>query len=110
MKIRKRRLASGLWAKGSICKYREGKVIWSNYLRKISLVGIGKTTKWWHSGEESTCQYKRCRRCRFDPWVGKIPWKRKCLPTLVYLPGKSEGQRSLAGYSSWSCKELNTTD
>ena len=46
--------------------------------------------------KESTCQ---CRRCRFDVWVGKIPWRRECQPTPVVLPGKSHGQRSLAGYS-----------
>ena len=40
----------------------------------------------------------------FDPWVGKIPWRRKWQPTLVFLPGKSYGQRSLVGYSPWGCK------
>ena len=35
----------------------------------------------------------------FDPWVRKIPWRRKWPPTPVFLPGKSSGQRSLAGYS-----------
>jgi len=39
---------------------------------------------------------------RFDPWVGKIPWRRKWLPTPVFLPGESPGQRSLAGYSAWA--------
>ena len=38
-------------------------------------------------------------------WVGKIPWRRKWQPTTVSLPGKSHGQRSLAGYSSWGHKE-----
>jgi len=51
----------------------------------------------------------QCRRCRLDPWVGKIPWRRKWQPTPVFLPGKSHGQRSLAGYSPWGCKELDTT-
>ena len=36
--------------------------------------------------------------------VGKIPWRRKWQSTLVFLPGKSRGQRSLAGYSPWSQK------
>ena len=40
----------------------------------------------------------------FDPWVGKIPWRRKLQPTQVLLPGKSNGQRSLDGYSPWGCK------
>ena len=37
----------------------------------------------------------------FDPWVGKIPWRRKWQPTPVLLPGKSHGWRNLAGYSPW---------
>ena len=56
---------------------------------------------WWLSGKESTCQ---CRRLEFDPWVRKIPWKRKMEPTLVFFPWKSHGQRSLAGYSLWGHK------
>ena len=48
------------------------------------------------SGKEPTCQ---CRRHGFVPWVVKIPWRRKQQPTPVFLPGKSHGQRSLAGYS-----------
>ena len=44
------------------------------------------------------------------PWVRKIPWRRKWLPTPIFLPGESHGQRSLAGYSSWGCKESDTTE
>ena len=40
-----------------------------------------------------------CRRLRFDPWLGKIPWRRKWQPTPIFLPGKSHGQRSLVSYS-----------
>ena len=54
-----------------------------------------------HSGKESTCQ---CRRCRFDPWVGRIPWRREWEPPPVFLPGKSHGQRRLADYSPRSHK------
>ena len=43
------------------------------------------------------------------PWVGKIPWRREWLPTLVFLPGEFHGQRSLAGYSPWGRKESDTT-
>ena len=46
----------------------------------------------------------------FDPWVRKIPWRRKWQPTLVFLPGKSHGQRSLAGYNPWGSKESDTTE
>ena len=37
----------------------------------------------------------------FDPWVGKIPWRRKWRPTPVFFPGKSHGPRSLMGYNPW---------
>ena len=47
------------------------------------------------------------RRRRFDPWVRKTPWRRKWQPTAVFLPGKSNGQRSLEGYSVWGHKELD---
>jgi len=50
----------------------------------------------WLGGKESACQR---RRCGFDPWVGKIPWRRKWQPTPVFMPGKSHGQRSLEGCS-----------
>ena len=52
----------------------------------------------WLSGKESTCQCRRSRRWGFNPWVGKIPWRREWQPTPVFLPGKSNGQRSLTGY------------
>ena len=42
---------------------------------------------------------RQCRRRGFNPWVRKIPWRRKWQPTPVFLPGISHGQRSLAGYS-----------
>ena len=48
---------------------------------------------WWLNVKESTCQ---CRRLGFDPWIGKIPWKRKWPPTPAFLPGKSHGQKGLA--------------
>ena len=46
----------------------------------------------------------------FDPWVRKSPWRRKWRPTPVLLPRESHGQRSLAGYSPWGCKESGTTE
>ena len=52
----------------------------------------------WLSGKESSCQFMRHRRCGFDPWVRKIPRRRKWQPTSVFFPGESHGQ-SLAGYS-----------
>ena len=49
---------------------------------------------------------RRCKRCGFDPWVGKILWRRKWQPTAVFLPGESHGQRSLTGYSPWGYKRV----
>ena len=55
-----------------------------------------------------------CRRHRLDPWVGKIPWRRKWQLTLVFLSGKSQWQWSLVGgaggYSPWSHKESDRTE
>ena len=39
------------------------------------------------------------KRLWFDPWVGKIPYRRKWQPTPVFLPGESYGQKTLVGYS-----------
>ena len=62
----------------------------------------------WLGGKESVCQW---RRCGFDPWVGKIPWRRKWQPTPVFfLPGESHGWRSLVGYSPPGRKEWDTTE
>ena len=46
----------------------------------------------------------------FNPWVGKIPWRREWQPTPVFLSGESNGQRSLAGYSLQGYKELDMTE
>ena len=62
------------------------------------------------SGKESTCRGSRHKRCGFDPWVGKMPWRRKWQPTPVFLPGKFHGHKGLAGYSPWSYKESNMTE
>ena len=52
----------------------------------------------------------QCGRPRFNPWVRKIPWRRKWQPTPLLLPGKSHGQRSLVGYSPWGGKESDMTE
>ena len=61
----------------------------------------------WLSAKEFACQ---CKRVMFNPWFEKIPWRRKWQSTLVFLPGKSHGQRSLAGYNSWGYKEVEITE
>ena len=63
---------------------------------------------WWVRGfpggtisKNHTCQYRRYKRRRFNPWVGKIPWRRAWQPTPVFLPGESHGQRSLESHSPY---------
>ena len=53
----------------------------------------------WLSGKESACQCRRHRKLGFNSWVGKSPWRKKWQHTPVFLPGESQGKRSLAGYS-----------
>ena len=67
------------------------KRIWCSYTQNKWGFPGGNSGK-----KKSTCQH---RRCEFDPWVKKIPWRRKWQPTAVFLQEKSHGQRSLAGYS-----------
>ena len=62
------------------------------------------------SVKEPTCQCKRHKRHRFNPWVGNIPWRRKWQPTPVFLSGKSRGQRSQAGYSPRVHKKSDQTE
>ena len=85
---------------------------WKSWEKKVEKASSFKNTLCagllrWFSGKESTCQ---CRRCGFNPWVVKIPRKRKWPPTPVFLPRKSHRQRSLVGYSPWGLKELDMTD
>ena len=62
------------------------------------------------SGKEPACQCRRHERHKLDPWVRKIPWSRKWQLIPVFLPGKFHGQRSMAGYHTWGCKELDMTE
>ena len=62
------------------------------------------------NGKEPTCPCRRFKRCGFDSRVGKIPWRRAWQPTPVFLPGESNGQRSLEGYSLWGHKKSDMTE
>ena len=62
------------------------------------------------SSKEPTFQCRGSKRCVFDPWVGKIPWRRAWRPSPVFLPGESQGQRSLVGYHPWGRKESDMTE
>ena len=58
-----------------------------NCIQRPLLAAFG--LPWWLSKESEHCL--QCRRLRFDPWVGRIPWRRKWQPTPVFLPGESHG-------------------
>ena len=64
----------------------------------------------WYSGKESACQ---CRRYK-ETWVPSLDWedplRRKLQSAPVLLPGESQEQRSLVGYSPWVCKESDMTE
>ena len=62
------------------------------------------------SGKESIGQCRRHKRCGFDPWIRKIPWRRARPPTPGFLPGETHGQRSLAGYSPWGHQVSHVTE
>jgi len=64
-------------------------------LTEVEIHGLPR----WRWCKESACQCRRRKRCGFDPWAGKNPWRRAWQPTSVFLPGESHGQRILAGYS-----------
>ena len=71
---------------------------------KLLTYSFSKGFPWWLSGKESACNAGDCLQhssTGFNPWVGKIPWRRKWQPTPVFLPGKCHWQRGLAGYSPW---------
>ena len=65
--------------------------LWSSAFFMVQLPGG-------NSGKEPICQCRKCKKIRFNPWVGKIPWSRTWQSTPLFLPGKSYGQRSLVVY------------
>ena len=63
-----------------------------------------------HHGASQVVKNLPAKAGGFSAWVGKITWRRKWKPTLVFLPGKSHGQRSLLGYSSQAQRESDVTE
>ena len=85
------------WPKSSFSKSLENSKFCP--IKKKNYPGL----PWWLSCKEVTCQF---RKWGLNPWVGKIPQKRKWQPTLVFLPRKSHGQRKLVDYSQWGHKRV----
>ena len=62
--------------------------------------GASQVAQWLKKKKKkSACQCRRKRRCKFNPWVRKTPWRQKCQSIPIFLPGESLGQRSLLGYN-----------
>ena len=62
------------------------------------------------TSEESACQFRRPKRDGFNPWVRRIPQRKKWQPAAVFLPGELHGHGSPVGYRLWGHKELDMTD
>ena len=90
----------------SLCQYPSNWTfspgVWQ---KKTVLKGLG--LPWWLSGKEPACN---AGDLGLIPGLGRFPQRRKFLPTTVFLPGKSHGQRGLAGYSPGGCKESDMTE
>ena len=82
-----------------ICPFPLGCPIYWYMLVNNSLLQFFMSFPGGTSDKEPACKCRRCKRNGFDPWVGKIPWRRAWQPTPVFLPGESHGQRSLVGYN-----------
>ena len=91
---------------GSVGNKRSMPIIHKQHLSMSTFLKLPR----WPTGKESTCQCRRCSRRGFDPWAGKIPWRRKWQLTPIFLPGRSHGQSSLEGYSPWGGKESDMTE
>ena len=63
----------------------------------------------WHSGKESACQCRRCKRCRFNSWVGRIPWSRKWQPIQYSCLKNSMDRRAWRAMVHGSHKESDIT-
>ena len=71
---------------------------------------VMELSKEYSSSDGKEFYHLQCRRPWFDSWIGKIPWRREWQPTPVFLPGEFHGQRSLASYHPWHCKDLDMTE
>ena len=84
-------------------------IVWPGKTGTVEATTYREGEEWCIFGSEvSICL--QCRRPGFDPWVRKIPWRRKWQSTPVFLSGESHGGRSLVGYSPGGCKESDTTE
>ena len=96
------------------------KIPWTEETGRLQSMGLQRVRHNWVTEHAHTClgaslvaqtvKNLPAWRTGFNPWVRKIPWRRKWQSTLVFLTGEFHGQKSLVGYSPWGHKELNTTE
>ena len=96
----------------SFAHFKTGLLIFWLLIDVLSTVPPGKSLFFlaMPGGSEGKSICMQCRRPGFNPWVRKIPWRRKWQPTPVLLSGKSHGRKSLIGYSPRGCKESDMTE
>ena len=70
----------------------------NHFYSQLCNLGMAQQGKGFPGGSEAS-RCLQCKRPGFHPWVKKIPWRKECQPTLVFLPGEVHGQWSLVGYS-----------
>ena len=75
----------------------------------VYLFNLNFIYQWASLGAQTVKNLPAMQRPRFDPWFGKIPWRRKWLPTPVFLPGEFHGQRNLAHRVTKSWTQLINT-
>ena len=91
---------------------QEEKSLLHDCIQTIEQIYSSRGLPRWLSSRESAClgsPLLEGRRCAFNPWVRKFPWRRKWQPILVFLPATSHGQKRLTGYNLWGHKELDMT-
>ena len=74
------------------------------------LLGAAMSSRCRPGGSDGKESALWCQRPRFNPWVGKSPWRRGWQPTPVFLSGEFHGQSILPGYRPWGRKELDMTE
>ena len=85
--------AAKSWTNWAVCEGWDQRATDGGAASRFSKIGFEfdnlksliQTLPEWFRRKESACQCGRCRRVRFDPWVRKIPWRRKWQPTPVFL-------------------------
>ena len=104
----------GSLATSSLSGHASSSINLSSYFRNICLCSrkshISQSPCPGGAVERIHLPVQEMQKAWFDPWVRKIPWRRKWQPTWVSLPGKSRGWRSLVGCSPWGHRESDTPE